>query len=277
VNDREVGLHALHLVRFLRAAGVELDARMSSRMVRPAIDGPAPNWRPIGVFLQARPALDAIRSVIEAPGPPGVTAITVHAPEGAGLRTARLLVARVARLNGFLAIDSRFGPLEDALTRVMRRACQSGRERLQRQAARLAAQHPRRALQARAQRVDDVEQRLLRCMAHRLQVGVARLEAVQRGLARLDPRVTLRRQRERIELLDARRHRSMGRQLETAGLRLRHAGAVLASVNPTAVLERGYAIARRGDRVLRDPSEIPAGEAFEVLLAGGAIDALRKP
>ncbi|HKY89661.1 MAG TPA: exodeoxyribonuclease VII large subunit, partial [Nevskiaceae bacterium] len=175
------------------------------------------------------------------------------------------------------AVRARIASLDDAASRAMLRALHAGRERLQRHTARLAAQHPRRALQARAQRVDDVEQRLLRCMAQRLQVGVARLGAAQRALARLDPRVALVRQRERVDLLDARLHRSMGRWLETAGLRLRHAGAVLASVNPGAVLQRGYAIARRGDRVLRDPAEIPAGEAFEVLLAGGALDAVRKP
>ena len=114
------GVHArrtaLHLVRFLRAGGVELDAGMSARIVRPAIETPAATWPPVGVFLQWRPALDVIRSVIEAPGPPGVTAVTVHAPEGGGLRTARLLVARAARLGGFVVIDSRFGPLDEALT-----------------------------------------------------------------------------------------------------------------------------------------------------------------
>ena len=116
---RVPGVHAreaaLHLVRFLRAAGVELDADLSARHVRPAIETPGGSWRPIGVFLQWRPGLDAIRSVIEGPGPPGVTAITVHAPEGAGLHTARLQVARAARLAGYVVLDSRFGALEDAL------------------------------------------------------------------------------------------------------------------------------------------------------------------
>jgi DNA-binding NtrC family response regulator/tetratricopeptide (TPR) repeat protein len=116
---RVPGVHArraaLHLVRFLRAAGLELDAGTSARNVRPAVETAAASWRPIGVFLQWRPALDVIRSVIEAPGPPGVTAITVHAPEGAGLHTARLQVARAARLGGFVVIDSRFGALQDAI------------------------------------------------------------------------------------------------------------------------------------------------------------------
>jgi DNA-binding NtrC family response regulator/tetratricopeptide (TPR) repeat protein len=105
---------ALHLVRFLRAAGVELDAGSSARNVRPAIETPGASWRPVGVFLQWWPALDVIRSVIESSGPPGVTAIAVHAPEGGGLRTARLQIARIARLAGFVVIDRRFGALEEA-------------------------------------------------------------------------------------------------------------------------------------------------------------------
>jgi DNA-binding NtrC family response regulator len=107
---------ALHLVRFLHAAGVELTADLAARNVRPAIDGPDEGARPIGVFVQARPALDAVRTVIESAGPPGVTAITIHAPHGGGLRTARLQIARAARLAGFVVIDSRFSALEEAMT-----------------------------------------------------------------------------------------------------------------------------------------------------------------
>ena len=106
---------ALHLVRFLRAAGVDLDAATSARHVRPAIDAPAFAWRPVGVFLQMRPVLDVIRAVLESPGPPGVTALALHGPDGIGLRTARLQIARAARLAGFVVIDSRFGALDDVL------------------------------------------------------------------------------------------------------------------------------------------------------------------
>ena len=107
---------ALHLVRFLRAAGVELTAGAAARNVRPAIEARAPGWRPVGVFLQPRPPLEAIRTVIESAGPPGVTAIAIDAPTRSGLRTARLQIARAARLAGYHVVDSRFGTLEHALS-----------------------------------------------------------------------------------------------------------------------------------------------------------------
>ena len=106
---------ALHLVRFLRSAGVELTADIAARNVRPAIDGRDDDWRPVGVFLRGRPTLDAVRAVLESAGPPGVTAIAVHAPHGAGLRTARLEIARAARVAGFVVLDSRFTALDGVI------------------------------------------------------------------------------------------------------------------------------------------------------------------
>lgn len=107
---------AVHLVRFLRSAGIELDAATAARNVRPAVEASAPGWRPIGISLQPRPALESIRTVLEANGPPGVTTITIYGAHGSGLRTARLQVARAARQAGYLVIDSRFGQLQEAIS-----------------------------------------------------------------------------------------------------------------------------------------------------------------
>jgi DNA-binding NtrC family response regulator len=100
---------ALHLVRFLRAHGVELNAARAARHVRQAIEsgshgGPAP----IGWRHAWRAAVDAIRLTLEAGGPPGVVRLTLSGPVGAGLRSARTSLARAARLAGFVVVDSRF-------------------------------------------------------------------------------------------------------------------------------------------------------------------------
>jgi len=114
--------HALHLVRFLRAGGVELQARSVNRIVRQVVSNGSFGWRPVGVFLQPRWILDAMRTIVEANGPPGVTAIVLHAPHGAGLQTARLQIARLARLAGYHAIDSRLGWMEE-IGRPARHIC----------------------------------------------------------------------------------------------------------------------------------------------------------
>ena len=89
---------ALHLIRFLRDVGVELSGRQAARHVRAATRRPADGWRPIGVRLQWRAALDSVRAVLESAGPPGVTPLTVCGVEGSGLRTAYAQIARAARL-----------------------------------------------------------------------------------------------------------------------------------------------------------------------------------
>lgn len=113
---------ALHLVRFLRHAGVELDAAAAARNVRTAGESSGARWRPLGVTLQARSVIDSIRTVLEGTGPPGVTTIVVHAAPGFGLRTARLQIARIARQAGYLVIDSRFGALPVAM-KLARHLC----------------------------------------------------------------------------------------------------------------------------------------------------------
>jgi len=95
----------LHVVRFLREAGVELGARSTERNIRTAFDGAAPG-RPVGVFLRDRGAVDTIRTVLESSGPAGTTAIDLHGAEGSGLRTARWQIARIARLAGYVVLDA---------------------------------------------------------------------------------------------------------------------------------------------------------------------------
>jgi DNA-binding NtrC family response regulator len=102
---RETSDAALHLVRFMRAGGISLSGEMAARYVRPAIGACPAAWRPVGVRLIWRRSVDAVRGVMEAAGPPGVTRVTVGGPAGSGLRTARMILSRAARLAGFIPID----------------------------------------------------------------------------------------------------------------------------------------------------------------------------
>src|SRR5262249_11149769 len=97
-------------------AGGVLTAEGAARHVRPALDGLSPGWRPLGTFVYWRPALDSIRAVLECAGPPGVTAIAAHAPQRAGLRTARSQTAPPRELAGYAVVDSGFGLLPDLLS-----------------------------------------------------------------------------------------------------------------------------------------------------------------
>jgi DNA-binding NtrC family response regulator/tetratricopeptide (TPR) repeat protein len=109
MSARQRSRAALHVVRFLRAAGVELTAELAARTICTVFDGTAA-WEPLGVFLHDRPSLEAVRTLLEGDGPPGTTAIEVVGPEGSGLDTARTYIARLARLAGHTVVDARTHP-----------------------------------------------------------------------------------------------------------------------------------------------------------------------
>src|SRR4051812_1454706 len=113
---------ALHLVRFMHARGVALSGEMAARHVRPAVAIASPAWRPLGVTLIWRRTIDAVRTVMEAHGPPGVTRVTICGPPGSGLRTARSILSRAARLAGFVPIDRRVAQRTDSYPAMARPA-----------------------------------------------------------------------------------------------------------------------------------------------------------
>src|SRR5262249_60915652 len=98
-----------------QSVGVVLTGDAAGRHVRPALEGSSAGWRPIAVALHWRSAIEKVRTVLECDGPPGVTAITIHGRQGAGLRTARLQIGRAARVAGYAVIERRFGALPEML------------------------------------------------------------------------------------------------------------------------------------------------------------------
>jgi exodeoxyribonuclease VII large subunit len=62
--------------------------------------------------------------------------------------------------------------------------------------------------------------------------------------------------------------------LERKAARLATAHARLGALSPLATLDRGYAIVRRGDDVVRAASEVDAGDAISVRVADGSFGAV---
>jgi exodeoxyribonuclease VII large subunit len=92
-----------------------------------------------------------------------------------------------------------------------------------------------------------------------------RLElAVQGQLERT--RTRLERQRERLRLAPQ-------LLLERRRASLDHAGARLQTLSPLATLGRGYAIVRSGAEAVRDAAALHTGDALDIQLASGAVDA----
>ena len=92
-----------------------------------------------------------------------------------------------------------------------------------------------------------------------------RLELAVRG--RLErTRARLERQRERLR-------RAPRLLLERRRASLDHAGARLQALSPLATLGRGYAIVRSGAEAVRDAAALETGDALDIQLASGSVDA----
>ncbi|HEY7398058.1 MAG TPA: exodeoxyribonuclease VII large subunit [Gaiellaceae bacterium] len=85
--------------------------------------------------------------------------------------------------------------------------------------------------------------------------------------------VAAERHAQRLEHLRERLGRAPLLALERRTSRLATTHARLTALAPQATLERGYAIVRRGEQVVRSPTEVATGERLDVLVAEGAFGA----
>ena len=98
------------------------------------------------------------------------------------------------------------------------------------------------------------------------------VDAEGRALARLAPDIGSARQRV-ADLVD-RGARVLDERLGRRRMLLASTADALRALSPAATLDRGYAVARTPDgRILRDASALASGDALQVVLARGSVDA----
>jgi exodeoxyribonuclease VII large subunit len=101
---------------------------------------------------------------------------------------------------------------------------------------------------------------------------LARLSRNRDGLARGARRV-LERRRERLVHAHDRLRRAPALAVERKRARLEHAAGRLRALSPRATMERGYAIVRTGDEIVRSKEAVAPGDAVEVEVADGTFGA----
>jgi two-component system, NtrC family, response regulator AtoC len=94
-----------HVARLCAAHAIALERPLAEFAVRPVIAGPGAA-RPLGLALQPRAALEAVRETLAATGPAGVCRVVVAGPVQSGLRTVALEAARAARLAGYVPVSA---------------------------------------------------------------------------------------------------------------------------------------------------------------------------
>ena len=97
-----------HAGRFLAARGLPVTSLVARVALREVANGRLrfPSGRPLGLILQPRSILESLKEALEVAVPGGTTTIEITGGRGSGLRTARLLAARTARLAGFVPVAS---------------------------------------------------------------------------------------------------------------------------------------------------------------------------
>ena len=166
------------------------------------------------------------------------------------------MAARRAHLGGLTA------RLRDPAARVT-----EGRRRLEDLRARLLAAAGRFG-EGRRARVRGAEARLVPAVLARVARSGRALLAVE---PRLSAAVTARLTRCRRRLTVAERlPGAAARRSAEARARVTRQEASLNALSPLAVLERGYAILKRGDRVVTSPDQVGIGDRIDVRVRGGA-------
>jgi exodeoxyribonuclease VII large subunit len=139
------------------------------------------------------------------------------------------------------------------------------------------------ALHARGERALAATRHQLASLHHRL-AGMhprARILAhqnalgeLQRRLAAIQPGPRVARATRELDALMTRRDTAMREILDERRNELAQLGAQMAAMSPLAVLDRGYAMVRAGDVIVRDAKQVATKERLHVKLARGSIDVI---
>jgi exodeoxyribonuclease VII large subunit len=163
--------------------------------------------------------------------------------------------------------------LDERLDRALRRGFNDRRRRLDELARRLARLQPRRRLQDRAQRLDELDQRLRQALRNRLDRERLKLDGLVVRLRARTPASRLPPARQRLQSLQSRLRAAVRLRLETASGHLRGLSGHLHALSPLATLNRGYAIIRRypGGEIARRAGDFRLGDSVEAILAAGRL------
>jgi exodeoxyribonuclease VII large subunit len=160
------------------------------------------------------------------------------------------------------------------LDREMHHMLDRARQDLDRRTMALHARGER-ALHATRSQLHELHRRLAglhpraRILTHRTVLG-----DLERRLAGLHPGPRIARATHDLAALVARRDGAMQDLLEERRSELARIGAQIAALSPLAVLDRGYAMVRAGDAIVRDAAQAAPGERLHVRLARGSLEVI---
>jgi exodeoxyribonuclease VII large subunit len=150
------------------------------------------------------------------------------------------------------------------------------RERTRALEQRLGRVHPRRRLNERWQRLDDLQTALSRCGIRGWRIQKNAWTVLMNRLLRLRPSQALVQRREKLERLRHALLENARSGLAQRQIRLTSARSRLRLLSPLNVLERGYSITSDAGsgRVVRSSAELKPGQRIKTRLQSGAVESV---
>ena len=175
---------------------------------------------------------------------------------------------------GAVAIKERLSNTADRLRRLVIRRSEYLQEQLETTTHRLDRCHPRRQLQQKMQRIDELHDDLLRA-AHSLWRGnQQKWINLNDRLLRLSPEQVMDRHSERMEQLRDRMKSNLTRRVGFAVQHIAGLSDRLRLLGPDNVVSRGYSITRdmQTGAILRSVNKVQSGHKLKTRVADGEIE-----
>ncbi len=175
---------------------------------------------------------------------------------------------------GAVTLGDSLQSTRNRMQRIVAEQCKRQTERVAVLAHRLGRCHPRRRLQEKMQRVDDLHDDLLRAAQALWSQSERRWRTLAERLLRVRPELILEQQRMHLNRLGDRLQELPGRQLKLSGQRLEALRDRLRLLGPDNVLARGYSITQDADsgQVLNSVKAVKSGQKLRTRLADGEIE-----
>ncbi|MFC1749706.1 exodeoxyribonuclease VII large subunit [Pseudomonadota bacterium] len=138
---------------------------------------------------------------------------------------------------------------------------------------RLLQQHPGHQLQAKAQRLDELEQRLTKSMENLLREKSGGLKHMNERLKRHSPLNRLVQLNTQLDYLKQRMQRACIQNIDKKKNQLAVTSRTLNAMSPLATLDRGYAIVQKlpEKEVVTDAAQLQRGDKIQTQLGKGSL------
>jgi exodeoxyribonuclease VII large subunit len=168
---------------------------------------------------------------------------------------------------------------EKRLAQLSRKQLVRKQDELAETRRRLAREHPRRILNDRLQRLDDLQGNLLRCLKRAASQRHLAWQNLAERLSRVRPSALLKQRQELFGQARQRLHEQAHHRLKEVRNRVGTLEVRLRLLGPEQVLARGYSITMDAEtgHVLREAEKIRAGQRLKTRLKSGAVTSRAEP